>query len=494
MAIDSSSLSRPRDAEIILDCISDGVITIDLQKRVTFLNQAMRQLLGYEEDLTGNLVACDVLVQSNICTNQDCVLERALCGQRVSNYEAFVRRRDGRLVPVSINTDFLHDEQGHLIGLVEVIRDISLSRELTAKAAEVNELKYRLEEQTKFENMVGRSRRMRDIFSKLPTVAASKTSVLITGESGTGKELIAYALHVNSPRKHDPFVVVSCSSLSEGILESELFGHVKGAFTNAYFDKVGRFELANGGTIFLDEIGEVSLATQLKLLRVLERGEFERVGSNETIKVDVRVVAATNRDLSQAVEQGSFREDLYYRLRVFPIELPPLRERAEDIPLLVSHFIEKFNQGMRKEIQQVSPDCLEALEHHHYPGNIRELQNIIEHAFVCCRDQVIQLEHLPKEIQRLGHDKSEGPNEDSLKKIEREAIFQVLPKNRVALQGSIGKARDRSVYTLAQNEAVRNWAKRYSPSLERPDRKGGDTVGQRLGRRTMSGGESSPKF
>ena len=199
------SWSRPRDAEIILDCISDGVITIDLQKRVTFLNRAMRTLLGYEGELPGNLLACDVLVQSNICSSQECGLERALCGERVSNYEAMVRRRDGRLIPVSINTDFLCNEEGRLIGLIEVIRDISLSQELTAKVTEVNELKHRLGEQTKFENMVGRSQRMQEIFSRLPAIASSKTSVLITGESGTGKELIAYALHANSPRRQEPF-------------------------------------------------------------------------------------------------------------------------------------------------------------------------------------------------------------------------------------------------------------------------------------------------
>lgn len=423
-----ASWSRPRDAEIILDCISDGVITIDLQKRVTFLNQAMRNLLGYEEDLTENLLACDVLVQSNICTSKECVLERALCGERVSNYEAFIRRRDGRLVPVSIKTDFLRNEQGRLIGLIEVIRDISLSQELTAKVTEVNELKHRLGEQTKFENMVGRSQRMQEIFSKLPAIVASRTSVLITGESGTGKELIAYALHTNSPRRHEPFVVVNCSSLSEGVLESELFGHVKGAFTGAHIDKPGRFQLANRGTVFLDEIGEISLQTQIKLLRVLEHGEFERVGANQSIKVDVRIVAATNRDLVQAVKQGTFREDLYYRIRVFPIELPPLRDRIEDLPLLINHFIDKFNKVMGKEVRQMTSECLGVLERYQFPGNIRELQNIIEHAFVCCEGHIIQFEHLPPDLQCHGRLGSGGHFLESLEEIESETIHQVLQK------------------------------------------------------------------
>ena len=218
--MEQSKGARRSDAETILDCISDGVITIDLNKRITFINRAMREMLGFDQEIKGELLACDVLVQSNICTTDECVLERALQGERVSNYEAFVRRRDGRLVPTSINTDFLRDNGGRLIGLIEVIRDISIRKELTAKAAEVNELKQRLGEQTKFENIVGRSRRMREIFSLLPAVANSKTSVLISGESGTGKELIAYAIHANSPRRDKPFVVVNCAALSEGILES----------------------------------------------------------------------------------------------------------------------------------------------------------------------------------------------------------------------------------------------------------------------------------
>ncbi len=428
MSDSEASWSRPRDAEIILDCISDGVITIDLQKRVTFLNRAMRTLLGYEEELTGNLLACDVLVQSNICSSQECVMERAFCGERVSNYEALIRRRDGRLVPVSINTDFLHNEEGRLIGLIEVIRDISLSQELTAKVTEVNELKHRLGEQTKFENMVGRCQRMQDIFSRLPAIAFSKTSVLITGESGTGKELMAYAMHANSPRRQEPFVVVNCSSLSEGVLESEIFGHVKGAFTGAYVDKPGRFELAHKGTVFLDEIGDINLSTQVKLLRVLEHGEFERVGDNQTIKVDVRIVAATNRNLIQAVKEGTFREDLYYRIRVFPIELPPLRERMEDLPLLFNHFIQKFNRIMGKEVRQVTSECLAALEHYEFPGNIRELQNIIEHAFVCCENSVLEFEHLPPEVQRQGRSGSRNDSLESLEEIEVEVIQQVLQK------------------------------------------------------------------
>ncbi len=422
-------MSRAGGAEIILDCISDGVITIDLQKRVTFLNRAMKAMLGYEVSDTGMLLACDVLIQSNICSSQDCVLERALQGERVSNFEAFVRRRDGKHVPVSINTDFLLNKEGKLIGLIEVIRDISLVRELSAKTAEVSELKHRLGEQVRFDHIVGRSPLMQSVFAKLPAFAASNSSVLITGESGTGKELIAYALHAHSLRRDAPFIVVNGGSLSEGLLESELFGHVKGAFTGASADKPGRFEVAHGGTIFLDEIGEMSLATQVKLLGVLERGKFERVGSNETITVDVRVVAATNCNLEEAIREGRFREDLYYRIRVIPIALPPLRDRSEDLPLLVTHFREKFNREMGKQITSLSPESLMALEEYPFPGNIRELQNVMEHAFVCCEGDTIQLEHLPVDLQRHYREHRELADSESLEAIERQAIYRALEKS-----------------------------------------------------------------
>ncbi len=416
-------------AETILDCISDGVITIDLHKRVTYVNRAMQRMLDYDVDPSGTLLACDVLVQSNICSSQDCMLERALRGERVSNFEATVRRRDGSHIPVSINTDFLLDKEGNLIGLVEVIRDISLVRELTAKTEEVSELKHRLGEQIKIDNMIGRSPRMQDVLAKLPSIASSKSSVLITGESGTGKELMAYALHAHSPRKDQPFVVVNCSSLSEGVLESEIFGHVRGAFTNAYTDKPGRFEIADGGTIFLDEIGELSVTTQVKLLGVLERGQFERVGSNQTLTVDVRIVAATNRNLEEAVRQGRFREDLYYRIRVIPIMLPPLRERPEDIPLLVNHFREKFNHEMGKTISGLTPQCLTALRQYPFPGNIRELQNMVEHAFVCCENEMIEFEHLPVDLQRHYWEHRDWADSESLEAVERQAISRALEKS-----------------------------------------------------------------
>ena len=423
------SSSRSNGAEIILDCISDGVITIDLQKRVTFLNRAMQKMLGYNVDAAGTLLACDVLIQSNICSTKECVLERALQGERVSNFEAMVRRRDGVHIPVSINTDFLLDKEGKLIGLIEVIRDISLVRELSAKVEEVSELKHRLGEQTKLDNMVGRCPRMQDIMAKLPIIAASKSSVLITGESGTGKELIACALHAHSPRKHAPFVVVNCSSLSEGILESEIFGHVKGAFTNAYFDKPGRFKTADGGSLFLDEVGSLSPNMQVKLLRVLEEREVRPVGAIKTFRVDVRILAACNSNLQAAVEAGQFREDLYYRLNVISIFAPPLRERREDIALLANHFIQQFNADLMKNVTGMTVSAAHLLVANPWKGNVRELRNAIEHAMILTTGTEISAEDLPLRYhhpQQNGHVSGITDLKAAVNRFEREHITKIL--------------------------------------------------------------------
>ena len=269
---------------------------------------------------------------------------------------------------------------------------------------------------------------MIEIYQLIPGLARTKSTVLIEGESGTGKESIAHALHYNSPRRDKSYVRVNCGALAEGLLESELFGHIRGAYTGAISNKQGRFELAHEGTIFLDEIGDVTLSTQVKLLRVLQEEEFERVGDTKPVKVDVRVIAATNKDLKKAMEQGQFRQDLYYRLRVVPISLPPLRERRDDIPLLVDHFVKKFNQEMEKNVEQVSPQAMETLLNYDYPGNIRELENIIEHALVLCNGNTILPEHLPKDIQIRKSDQVERAiaREHPLEAIERELIIQIL--------------------------------------------------------------------
>lgn len=255
-----------------------------------------------------------------------------------------------------------------------------------------------LEERYRFDNIVGKSKPLQDVFDVVQKVAHTKATVLITGESGTGKELIAKAIHFNSPRRDKPFVAVSCAALSETLLESELFGHEKGAFTGAIALKKGRFELADGGTLFLDEIGEVPVSVQVKLLRVLEEMSFERVGGAKTIAADVRLIAATNRALKAEVEQGSFREDLYFRLNVVHIELPPLRERAEDIPLLAAHFIEKYGQEANRGEMSVSPEAMRFLYNHRWPGNVRELEHAIERAALLSSGNEITLDDLPKDL------------------------------------------------------------------------------------------------
>jgi transcriptional regulator with PAS, ATPase and Fis domain len=272
---------------------------------------------------------------------------------------------------------------------VLVIRDVTLLRDLERE----------LREKHQFQNIIGRSKKMQDTYRLLEDLADLETTVLVTGESGTGKELVARALHYSGQRAFKPFVTVSCSALAESLLESELFGHVRGAFTGAIKDKMGRFQAANGGTILLDEIGDISPLIQLKLLRVLQEKEFERVGESVPQKVDVRVIACTNKDLKEKVRRGEFRQDLYYRLKVVEVSLPPLRDRLEDLPLLVDHFCRSFNERFKKNIEGISNEVLGKFMDYPWPGNVRELEHVMEHAFVLCRGGVITLEHLPSEIR-----------------------------------------------------------------------------------------------
>jgi len=415
------------DEAVLLDCIGDGVVTIGLDMRIRYMNRAMRELLGYEEgELVGQPLSCHLLVQGTICSTQDCILERAVRNrEKVRNFETVIQNKDGRKVPVSLNTDLLRDEHGNLVGIVETYRDLS----------QINELKAKLERQRGNETrgpLVARSKALQSILDLLPQVANSKATVLIEGESGTGKELIAREIHRLSPRRDQPFVAVNCAALAEGVLESELFGHVKGAFTGAIADRQGRFEIANKGTIFLDEIAEISPMAQAKLLRVLQEEEFERVGGNKTVKVDVRVIAATNKHLATVVEDGRFREDLYYRLQVFPIRIPPLRDRREDLLPLIEHSIARLNRTMGKNVRDLDGPVLKLLEAHHYPGNVRELENILEHACIRCPDNTIRAEHLPDYFVANApykdsalHSQAAG-KQVTLAALEQEAIVQAL--------------------------------------------------------------------
>jgi len=400
----------------ILNSIADGVLVIDLNYNLLFVNRAAKEIFGKvgSDDFFINK-KCDKVFGHSGCVFNCLINTTIKTGEHLYNHETTLERGGKKLV-LSINTALLRDENNRVIGGIEIFRDISL----------IKDLKEKLQGKYSFENIIGKNYRIHEVFELLQEVAPTKATVLIEGETGTGKELIANAIHHNSPRTSRAFVKVNCAALSEGLLESELFGHVKGAFTGAIVDRTGRFELANGGTLFLDEIGDITPHTQVKLLRVLQEGEFERVGSAKTIKVDVRVITATNKDLKTAVEQGRFREDLYYRLKVVPIRLPSLRERRDDIPLLVKHFIEKFNKEMGVKVKDISPAAMEILMEYNYPGNIRELEHIIEHAFIRCSGETLGPEHFPKDIKNTGIISNVLDNPEPLKALEREMIRQVL--------------------------------------------------------------------
>lgn len=404
------------NSDPILNNIADGVVVIGLDHTVLFVNRAAKEILGgaTDDELICGKKCRDVIGHS--ACSLGCLINTTIkTGEHIYNYEATLEK-GGKKVILSINTSLLKDDDGNVIGGVEIFRDVSL----------IKELKDELKGKYSFKNVIGKNYKMHEVYELLHEVAPTKATVLIEGESGTGKELIANAVHHNSPRSGKPFIKVNCAALSEGVLESELFGHVKGAFTGAVADRPGRFELANGGTLFLDEIGDITPHTQVKLLRVLQEGEFERVGGTKTIKVDVRIVAATNKDLKAAVEKGNFREDLYYRLKVVPIHLFPLRERKDDIPLLVRHFIEKFNTEMKREITNLSPRAMELLMEYNYPGNIRELEHIIEHAFVRCQDKTILPDHLPRELQNVDLIDKAMESDEPLKELEKETIMRAL--------------------------------------------------------------------
>ncbi len=303
---------------------------------------------------------------------------------------------------------------------------------------EVDELRTELKKKYHFDNIIGQSGKMQEVFRAMEKIIDSNVTVLIQGESGTGKELIARAIHYQSKRANKPFVAVNCSALPESLLESELFGHERGAFTGATGKRIGKFEVANGGTIFLDEIGLMTQVTQAKLLRVLQEREFERVGGNELVKVDVRVISATNVDLEEAVKSGTFREDLYYRISVFPIKLPPLRERKEDIPLLAAHFLDKFSKQENKNIEGIAPDAMELLMNYSWPGNVRELENAIERAVLLASTNEITPKDLPQNVRAIGERKvyeKESTLSSWIEKLEEEALRQAL----LECEGNISK-------------------------------------------------------
>ena len=413
------------NSDEILNGIADGLIVVGLNRKVMFMNRAAKEILkkaGDETILFDKKCSQPGVMDSGAALG--CLIMKTIeTGEHIYNYEMSLGKK-GKKLTLDINTALVKDAEGETVGGRIMLRDVSLIRELES------ELKGRYS----FEKVIGKNYRMHEVYELLHEVAPTRSTVLIEGESGTGKELIANAIHHNSPRVDGPFIKVNCAALAPGLLESELFGHVKGAFTGAIADKKGRFELANNGTLFLDEIGDISLQTQVKLLRVLQEGEIERVGGVKTVKVDARLIAATNKDLKVAVQNGEFREDLYYRLKVVPIHLPPLRERRDDIPLLVKHFIDKFNKEMGRKVNNLSPRAMELLLEYNYPGNIRELEHIMEHAFVRCHGKTIQSEHLPRDLQSSDIIDMAIHSGAPLKALEKETITRTLNENDWRLQ------------------------------------------------------------
>jgi PAS domain S-box-containing protein len=403
---------------VILDSVADGVFAINEKGEITFFNRAAEEITGFarEEALGHN---CFDIFRANICQTNCALKQTVNTGKEIINLPINIINKHGKEIPISISTAVLRDEKGNIIGGVETFRDLSA----------IEQLKKELRGQYTFQDIVSKNHTIQEMFQILPDIAESDSTVLIQGPSGSGKELFANAIHNLSLRKHKPFVKVNCGALPDSLLESELFGYVKGAFTDAKKDKPGRFALANGGTIFLDEIGDMSPALQVKLLRVLQDRDYEPLGGTSTVKVDVRVVAATNQDLVTLVRSGRFRDDLYYRLNVVKIDLPPLSRRREDISLLVEHFVEKFNLKMGKNISGVSHEVMSFLMRYDFPGNVRELENIIEHAFVMCKGEMIELRHLPPE---MAESSTEGETElgKPLQTAEADAIRKALERNR----------------------------------------------------------------
>ncbi|WP_310600319.1 sigma 54-interacting transcriptional regulator [Desulfobulbus sp.] len=408
--------------DIILESISDGVFTVDHEWRITSFNRAAEEITGIpRQEAIGRY--CWEVFRSNMCEG-DCALRRTMKeGRSFVSSSTYIINSDRKRIPINVSTAPLRNEAGDILGGVETFRDNTL----------VEELRRELHGTFRQGDMVSRSSLMQRIFSVLPQIAESDSSVLIEGETGTGKELMAKCLHDLSSRRDQPFVAINCGALPDTLLESELFGYKAGAFTGAVRDKPGYFSLADGGTILLDEIGETTPAFQVKLLRVLEEREFQPLGGVARERVNVRILAATNRDLAAMVDQEAFRRDLFYRINIVRVVLPPLRQRKEDIPLLVDHFIDKINRLRSKAVSGMEPAALQRLMAHDYPGNIRELENIIEHAFVLCAQGWIGLHHLPPFLETKQPHHPQPLAASSLRtrqqNAEAEAIHDALVRN-----------------------------------------------------------------
>ncbi len=399
-------------------------MVVDAAGTIVAMNPAAEKLTGYrQEELIGrnchvlNCTGCEVLQGEQpgpFCSLFDT--------HSVREKQCLITNKDRRAVHVVKNASVLRDDNDRIIGAVEMFTDQS---ELIHKQLEVESLRKSCHLEEGFQGIIGTSNAIQRVFDLVESVAPTAAPVMILGESGTGKELVARAVHDISPRRNEPFIKVNCAALNESLLESELFGHEKGAFTGAERLRIGRFEAAHGGTIFLDEIGDIPLSTQVKLLRVLEEREIERVGNHQPIRVDVRIVTATNKNLEELIREGTFREDLFFRISVFPLSIPALRDRREDIPLLVESFLEQHASKTRKIIEGVHPKAMEKLLAYHWPGNVRELKNAIEYACVLCTDRDLKARHLPPKILSEGNGPGD-PERSGEQESERAAFLNVL--------------------------------------------------------------------
>ena len=407
------------EQNVILDSISEGVFTVDLDWRITSFNRAAEEIAGVgRQEAIGKY--CRDVLRADVCETGCTLAETMQTGKPIMNKAVHIIDAEGKKRAIAISTTLLKDSKGKVIGGVETFRDTSA----------IEQLRKEIQGRYSCEDIISQSHKMQNLFAIMPNIAESNTTVLIEGESGTGKELFARAIHDLSFRKEKPFIAVNCGALPDTLLESELFGYKAGAFTDAKKDKPGRFALAQGGTIFLDEIGDISASVQVKLLRVLQDKTYEPVGGVSSVKADVRIITATNKKLDQLVKQERFRDDLYYRINVMKLELPPLRDKKEDIPLLVDHFISRFNNLQNKNICCVTNEVTTALLTYDYPGNVRELENIIEHCFVLCDGEIIEAKHLPISVRPiLKTNEIENSQPATIKQMEIVLINQALLRN-----------------------------------------------------------------
>ncbi len=405
--------------DIILDSIADGVFTIDQDFQITSFNRAAEEITKFSGDAAIGQYCCEIF-RANVCF-ENCALRETLeTGKNIINREINILNSENEELPVSISTAVLRDKDGTFLGGVETFRDLSVIKKLTREVSQ----KY------SFQDIISKHPAILRLFDILPDIAQSNASVLIQGGSGTGKELFARAIHNLSFRKDKPLVAVNCGALPDTLLESELFGYVRGAFTDARQDKPGRFQLADQGTMFLDEIGDISPAMQAKLLRVLQEETFEPLGSTKTHHVNVRIIAATSKDIQTLIENGQFRQDLYYRINVMTIDIPPLRDRREDIPLLVDHYIHHLSHTTGKQIRAVRADAMKLLLNYDYPGNVRELQNIIEHAFVLCKEHELTTACLPSYLSTPESISSKPRGQSNrLQDLEVQTILETLKQH-----------------------------------------------------------------